>query len=213
MSSLMVVAWVVLAVLAALSLLFLVTFLVERERRPALVTLLGSALFLGPFAALLLADFEGRRWVVLGMLAVMAVSLLVVVLVKSKSASLVMSGTPERVDERDAVFHRFYRIQAGTPEWNAYYARHPEKIDFDDKVRAKPPLAGPGQPLWDYHNGWINNRGRVSTTIRQDFNESHGSSALHARNHPVAQRAPLTADPWYPWPNQSGTQAVASIPR
>ena len=149
MSPLIVMAWIVFAVLAAMSLLFLGTFLAERERRPALVTLLGSALFLGPFAALLMADFEGRWWVVLGLLVAMAVALVVVVLVTTRSSPLARSGTPKRVDERDAVFHRFYRIQPGTPEWDAYYASHPEKIDFDDKVRAKPPLAGPGSK--SYH--------------------------------------------------------------
>jgi ferredoxin len=137
------VAWLVFGLAAALSLLFLATFLVERERRAGLVTLVGAVALLGPFLTLLLVDFAARDEVILSVLGGVAAAA-TVALVKTRSQPLALTGTPARVDERDAVFHRFYRIRPGTPEFDAYYADHPDKLEFDERVRAKPPLAGPG---------------------------------------------------------------------
>jgi len=148
MTVLFIVGWLVFAWAAVLALLFVGTFVVERERRATLVTAVGSVLLLGPFAALLLTDFDGRGPVLAGLLVVLAAGF-GVVLVTTRNRGLAVPGRPERVDERDAVFHRFYRIRPQTPEWDAYYEMHPEKLAFDDMVRAKPPLAGPGSK--SYH--------------------------------------------------------------
>jgi ferredoxin len=53
-------------------------------------------------------------------------------------------GEQERVDERDVIFHRFYRLKPGTTESEEYYRDHPEKMTFDEEVRALPQLAHPG---------------------------------------------------------------------
>ena len=55
----------------------------------------------------------------------------------------------KRIDERDAVFHRFYRLTKGTPEWNAFYQDHPELKTADEKIRTLPQLQEPGSRSFD----------------------------------------------------------------
>jgi reductive dehalogenase len=48
-----------------------------------------------------------------------------------------------RVDERDTMFARMARRQ-GSPAYEDYYARHPERQTVDDRLRAMPELLQPG---------------------------------------------------------------------
>ncbi|NOZ61419.1 MAG: reductive dehalogenase [Calditrichaeota bacterium] len=50
----------------------------------------------------------------------------------------------QRVDERDALFHRFYFLRPGMPEFNAYYQSHQEKRKTDDAIRRLPNLGESG---------------------------------------------------------------------
>jgi len=102
------VAWLVFGLAAALSLLFLITFLVERERRAGLVTLVGAVALLGPFLTLLLVDFAARDEVILSVLGGVAAAA-AVALVKTRSRPLALTGTPARVDEREAPFFALAR--------------------------------------------------------------------------------------------------------
>lgn len=56
---------------------------------------------------------------------------------------------PEPVDERDAVFHRFYRLEKGTREWRAYYQDHPELQETDARIHQTPQLQKPGSASFD----------------------------------------------------------------
>ena len=47
-----------------------------------------------------------------------------------------------RIDERDIMFARA-RLEAGTPNYEAYYALHPEKRASDDKGRSLPGILSP----------------------------------------------------------------------
>ena len=49
----------------------------------------------------------------------------------------------ERYDQRDTVFSRT-RLRPGSPEYEAYYARHPERRSGDDRTRSLRSLATPG---------------------------------------------------------------------
>ena len=53
-----------------------------------------------------------------------------------------------RIDERDVIFSRMARLP-GSPEYEEYYARHPEREEFDHKVRTLPPLGGAQTPTFD----------------------------------------------------------------
>ncbi|MDR2946798.1 MAG: hypothetical protein LBV79_08640 [Candidatus Adiutrix sp.] len=53
-----------------------------------------------------------------------------------------------RIDERDVVFSRMAR-QPGTPAYEDYYSRHPEREELDRHMRALPPLGSPATPTFD----------------------------------------------------------------
>jgi reductive dehalogenase len=96
------------------------------------------------FAAVLLVEFPARSWIILSVLLLGGLGALLVLLPIGPKRRLRICGQQQRVDERDAIFHRFYRLRPGTPEFDAYYRAHPEKTSFDDKLRSLPPLGHPG---------------------------------------------------------------------
>lgn len=145
---LLVIGWIAFGLTAMTAVLFLLTSIIEREWRAAGLTVLLAAPALGVLAVPLLIDFPGRLWVLLALLVLLALGVLLLTLPLGKSPPVQISGPLERVDERDAVFHRFYRIQPGTEEFEVYYRDHPEKQTFDEKVRALPPLGGPGSKTY-----------------------------------------------------------------
>ncbi len=128
---------------------FLFVSVVERETRAAWVSFFLSLPVLGTFHALWLADLPHREHAALLAVAVLAAAIVLLVIPIGRVTRLKVIGRCERVDERDAVFHRFYRIEPGTPEFNEYYEKHPEKRAFDDKVRELPRLADPGSKTYN----------------------------------------------------------------
>ncbi|MHC4661298.1 MAG: reductive dehalogenase [Planctomycetota bacterium] len=141
--------WVVFTIVAALGAVMLITFIAEREHRAVGLTLLFFLPALAVFGFILLYDFPGRIWLVLAIVAVFAATGLIFIIPFGKKEFTEISGDQKRVDERDAVFHRFYRLEKGTPEFEKYYEKHPEKLEPDDEIRAMPPLAGPGAKTYD----------------------------------------------------------------
>jgi ferredoxin len=121
----------------------------EREPRAAKVSfLLSAASALPCFAAAWLSP-AGRlgALAVLGFLAVAAGLLMLV----PCGGSIPGNGRPRRrVDEREIQFAR-YRLRPGSPEYERYYAMHPEHREGDDRTRALPGLlslrAGKAEPL------------------------------------------------------------------
>ena len=128
------------AILMALGVLVLlgfgafgVTSLREGERRAAGVALeLSIALAIPFFLATLLP--QPFRWALLGIvvLAVVLFFLLPIGRVERDSEE-----PSTRIDERDIMFARA-RLEPGTPNYEAYYALHPEKRASDDKSRSLP---------------------------------------------------------------------------
>ena len=143
------VAWIEVGALLALSCLFVVDSIREREWRAAAVAVVLPAPLIAGLSWLLLVDIPGSK-VVLGIVAIAGlIAAAAVSLPWSWGVPLRRVGESRRVDERDAVFHRFYRLQPGTPEFEAYYEAHPEKRSFDDEVRAMPHLSEPGARTYD----------------------------------------------------------------
>jgi ferredoxin len=145
---LLVLAWIAFGLVASGVVLFAVASGIEREWRAVGVTMLLAAPALSVMGVPLVYDFPGRFWVLLVLLILGGVGALLLVLPLGKSESVKVIGPQKRVDERDAVFHRFYRIEPGTEEFEAYYRDHPEKKAFDEKVRRLPALAGPGSKTY-----------------------------------------------------------------
>lgn len=129
--------------------LFALTSLREGERRAAALALAfglpAAALPLG-LAWLRPAGWDLALGALLGGEALLA---LLVLLPVGRARALPRAGSRVRVDERDALFHRFYRLEPGTPEHEAWYAEHPEQRTLDDRLRALPGLGSPGSA--SYH--------------------------------------------------------------
>ncbi len=151
--------WIGFAVTTLVVAVFAVTSLIERERRAFWVTCLSAFPGLGACLVILLTNFPGRDLmlaVLLG-LGMLIVGLLLLPLGRNTSIKIV--GRQERVDERDAVFHRFYRLKPKDPELEIYYRMHPEKKSFDEGVRAFPELDSPDSK--SYHP--INSSMQIAT--------------------------------------------------
>lgn len=55
-----------------------------------------------------------------------------------QNRGFIYSRCMDRIDERDTIFSRM-TLEPGTEIYRDYYARHPEKKEFDDAMRAAPP--------------------------------------------------------------------------
>ena len=60
----------------------------------------------------------------------------------------------KRADERDTIFARM-RYEKGSPEYEEYYKRRPEKKELDDLLRSMPALCSPGTETYDPVNAPI----------------------------------------------------------
>lgn len=134
-----------LAVLClAASAAFVWTSIQERAPRAAAVTgaagLILATLLLLPLGV----DFPHRAQLYTGLLALLGLIGLALALPLSTPRPVRAPGPISRVDERDAVFHRFYRLEPNTPPYETYYAQHPELKNLDDRIRSEPQLGAPG---------------------------------------------------------------------
>lgn len=127
--------------------LLCITSLIERKRRAALISAISFALFaaiwFGGFLIFLPEDF-----VVAGAVIVVAVPGILFFIPVGKNKSLKISGTGERVDERDVMFARA-DYQPGLQEYRAYYKIRPGEKEIDDTIRKLPELLEPGGKYYD----------------------------------------------------------------
>ncbi len=144
-----IAGWAELALVGALAGVFALDSLRERQWRAAAVAVVLPAPLLTVLAALLLLDLPLGPWLLAANVVAAVLAGLAVALPYDRGQPLRRTGEPRRVDERDAVFHRFYRLQPGTDEFEAWYTEHPELREFDDALRAMPHLGAPGARTWD----------------------------------------------------------------
>ncbi|UCD74180.1 MAG: hypothetical protein JSV91_10360 [Phycisphaerales bacterium] len=141
--------WVGFGALAVGTAAFIVTSIIEGRWRAARVAVLVFAPLLVILAPVLAVDYPGRPWLVLALLVLGVTTVAILTLPLGQAPPLRLEKTQERIDERDAVFHRFYRLRPGMPEFDEYYRWNPEKYEFDEKVRKLPQLAHPGTGTYD----------------------------------------------------------------
>jgi ferredoxin len=87
----------------------------------------------------LVMEYQFNFWILLGLNILWALIAFIFIF-PTTPETLKIPGAQLQIDERDALFHRFYRIQPETPEFAAYYQNHPEKYKIDVKIRSKPQL-------------------------------------------------------------------------
>lgn len=141
---LLIAGWFCFLVVALAATAVVVTSLQERRWRPAAV---GAGLFaplLALFAAVLVVDFPAQPWTILGFILFGCLGAASVLIPLGSNRRIEIVEQQQRIDERDAIFHRFYRLNPGMPEFDEYYRLHPEKAAGDEKIRSLPQLGGPG---------------------------------------------------------------------
>ena len=142
-------SWLLWGLISAGILLFAATCIHERDMK----ALFKCVVFLLPLSALLAAvliiDFPGKQYVAAAIMAIFLCAIIAFTFPGRKSSPLRVIGRQSRVDERDAFFHRFYRIRPGDGDLERYYAENPEKRVVDEKIRALPNLGEPGSRTYN----------------------------------------------------------------
>lgn len=146
MSSIILTAgWFFLSIIISGIIGFVITSIIEKKVRPVVRIISVSTPFLIIFIAILLFDFLYKEFLLLFIIAISLVTAIILILPFGADNFLkIVKNEQKRVDEREAIFHRFYRLKPGMPEYNAFYSEFPEKKDFDDKLRKSPNIAEPG---------------------------------------------------------------------
>jgi ferredoxin len=89
----------------------------------------------------------GAREVVVGCVAVVVVAAAALFLWPMGKTEAGPRVPGAQIDERDNMFSRFDVLAPGMPEYEAYYAAHPEKQDSDNRTRTLPGLMSPDSLL------------------------------------------------------------------
>ena len=148
------IGWIIGFILVLFSFAFIITCLLEKEKRAFLS---GSAILLpvciGWF--MVLTQLQTDRSTVLGVGIIGFVFFVLILLLPlGNKGSLQIVGPLERLDERDIIFARV-RYEEGSEEYKEYYSRHPELKATDDKIRGMPELCGPGSETYHVLNSPI----------------------------------------------------------
>lgn len=140
----LVLAWIAFGIFLVTSLGFIFTSIIEKRLR---ATWLASAIFIPLNILFLLAlqlDYPGKSTVLGLLLGIGIAGLSFIVFPKRKNDPLHVLGQQSKNDERNAIFHRFYRLKPGMKEFDIFYKDHPELKEVDDKIRSLPELGEPG---------------------------------------------------------------------
>jgi len=140
--------WISFTLFIILGSAFIYTFLKEQEWYAAVKGMLVFLPLSVLFFILLITDFSAQPWIILSLLVLSGIFLLLVSLPFNKIRPIRVQGKQEKIDERDALFHRFYRLEPKTPEFEAYYSEHPEKMESDEKIRSLPHFGKPGSKTY-----------------------------------------------------------------
>ncbi|MCD6117864.1 reductive dehalogenase [bacterium] len=137
-------SWSLFVLLISMSLAFIITSIHEKRFRPVfkILAILPGIFFYG----LLLYISFPYKYIILEIILIFtfAGSLIFFFIPVGRRNNIKIVGSQEKVDERDALFHRFYRIKPGMEEFDKYYKMHPENKEIDNEVRELPNLNEPG---------------------------------------------------------------------
>jgi ferredoxin len=143
------VNWIVFAISEALLMLFLVSSLLEREKRAAIISLAVVVVNSGLWIALNL--FMHFKWVFFLNFALLILLVVFVIVSLIKFFPLANQRDLSAVrpfDERDHMFSR-NNLKSHPQLAKKYYAAHPEKKEIDAKIHSKPGFEEPGRVFYD----------------------------------------------------------------
>ncbi len=125
---------------------FSVVSLREREQRATWTALVLALLLPSPYWIVGLARFPFQPILAASLLVATGILFLALVLPLGRP-DLEIDSPRTRIDERDIMFARA-RLVPGSPEYEAYYVRRPDKRAIDDRIRAAPGLYRPASRLY-----------------------------------------------------------------
>jgi len=143
-----IVGWIILGVVSTLALITIMSFAIEKSWRACSRAIFIFFPVIAGIIIFLITDFSFKGIVILTILVLSLLIFSAIILRGRKSDSVRIIAKQDRIDERDALFHRFYRLKPGSPEFEAYYHAHPEKIKIDDAIRSLPQLGNPGSKTY-----------------------------------------------------------------
>jgi ferredoxin len=141
--------WIITSILLTGYLGFVLESLREKRLRPVFVTSLLFIPFLSILLILLLVPFNGHILILTIILGIILFTFLIILMPFGKKPVLKVTESQEKLDERDALFHRFTSLKPDMPEFEMYYRQHPENREFDDMVRKLPSFEEEGSQ--NYH--------------------------------------------------------------
>lgn len=145
------VNWIIFAISNTLLILVLVSSLLEKEQRAALISFLVVVVNSGLWIALNL--FMYLKWVFFlnfGLLIFMVIFIIVSFLKFFPSVIQRDLSAVQLFDERDHMFSR-NELKFHPQLAEKYYAAHPEKKEVDEKIHSKPEIEEPGRVFYDSH--------------------------------------------------------------
>ena len=120
------------------------TFARERHWKAAVkVTFTGIFVLVG-YGAIMYADFIWQPIILYGIFFLFLLFMFFLMFPIHSQTQMRVLGPQSRIDERDAFFHRFYRLHPNSPNFDAYYATHPDQKAVDDAIRTLPDLGETG---------------------------------------------------------------------
>lgn len=143
------VNWIVFAISNTLLILLLVSSLLEKEPRAALISLTGVVVNTGLWIGLNL--FMHLKWVLFSNLALLILLVVFVIVSLIKFFPTVNQRDLSAVqlfDERDHMFSR-NNLKSHPQLAEKYYNAHPEKKEIDEKIHNKPEVEEPGRVFYD----------------------------------------------------------------
>ncbi|MEE4312822.1 MAG: hypothetical protein V2J62_13245, partial [candidate division KSB1 bacterium] len=143
-------------------------------------------------ALALMTDFPGKQYVLSTIIIIFLCVFIALTFPGQNNRTLRITGKQSRVDERDAFFHRFYRIIPGDGDFEKYYAEHPEKRLIDEKIRALPNLGEPGSRTYDvmttpFHASIFSVLDRLTTDV-EDFSIVEDLQLAGETKHQLTKR-------------------------
>lgn len=143
-----IIFWAGISLLSVATVLFIVTSLQEKRIRPALRAV---SLYVPAAALFLVLHRLGiiYNWILAGLVLAGLFAVLLFFLPFGSDESLKVPGERKPIDERDAIFHRFYRLKPGMKEFDDFYRMHPELQAIDAKIRTMPHIDEPGTATYN----------------------------------------------------------------
>jgi ferredoxin len=181
----LIINWIFLIITDVFLVLLLVSSILEKEKRAALLSFLAAAVNSGIWIFFIL--YLSISWVSVINTVVLVLSIVMVVLSLIKffpSRPVRELSNVKQYDERDYMFSR-NMLQFHPHLAEKYYSVHPGKKEIDQKIHQKPELGEPGHVFYDKY---------YSPVFDAAFTYLHRTRSAAAGGESVSEKKEIQAD-------------------